>query len=120
MFGFQKKQKLSFSELETAQEEMTELRRENANLRERLQQANAILNYIDKVTLDSKVVVDFDNVTIGSIERIKNKHGVPVTQLEIRKLAGECGTWYFYCSEERHQELCDEYKEWKKEKKSND
>ena len=76
---------------------------------------------------DSEIVLDFEALNVFSIERmIKSNETIPCTIIgylkeettinDEGKVITNNGVkeWYYYCSDKRHQELVDKFKELKK------
>lgn len=80
---------------------------------------------MQETTRDSEVVIDFAAIDAFSVERMVNNN-LPQTvvgYLKEETVVDSNGVahvnrgvkeWYYFCSEKRHQELVDKFKEYKK------
>ena len=119
IFGINDKLKLSDLKVENG-----ELRVEKAKLESRIQSLERLLKSYESDVTKAKVVINFDEIRVFSIERIihNNAPCTIVGFLREEKTSEEgkfivkdtTKEWYLYCNENRHEELVNEFNEWKR------
>ena len=100
------------------QELNVELEKENKKLEKSLRNATKKIikyeRYLEKITTsikDDDTVLNFDCCEMLSIERHLDKNLIPVSEIAIMQIDGSLKSWYFYCSSEKHNELCKDFRE---------
>lgn len=115
--------KIEISDLKV---KIEELRKENLELKLRVESADKVIERINNSVREAEYIVDWAKMDAFSIERNVNDNK-PVTiigyyleepvlssdgeMVVMRKTVKE---WYMYCSETRHQELVDSFKAYRK------
>lgn len=119
IFGINDKLKLSDLKVENG-----ELRVEKAKLESRIQSLERLLKSYESDVTKAKVVINFDEIRVFSIERlIHNNAPCTIVGFLREEKTSEEGKfivkdttkeWYLYCNENRHEELVNDFNEWKR------
>lgn len=119
IFGINDKLKLSDLKVENG-----ELRVEKAKLESRIQSLERLLKSYESDVTKAKVVINFDEIRVFSIERlIHNNAPCTIVGFLREEKTSEEGKfivkdttkeWYLYCNESRHEELVNDFNEWKR------
>lgn len=100
------------------------LEKENERLRDELRAAKEVIESINNEITSAKPMIDFDTMRVFSIERLvhNNKPATIIGHYVSEPVVedGEAVTerdkikeWTLYCDNARHNELVNEFKEWK-------
>ena len=97
--------------------ELTDRNLELIKAREELEIATSRIKAIDKSTSECSFAIDFEKLNVFSVERIVREN-IPITIIGYLGVDGNVKSWYYYCSEEIHNNLAKQFIKCVEEKKN--